>query len=170
MEFRHIHAQNSGLRTESAWKEWLKLHRSSIEAVTNDEALLLEMQNAIDKKGLRREEFEETREKVVQALSVKGSVEYMHSISNLALLNTSDNAVLSNSTFDVKRNLIIEMDKKGQYIPFCTKMVYLKYYTRSNENQLHFWGEQDRIAYIEAINNVLEEYLEEEISTERGVI
>ena len=44
------------------------------------------MQNAIDKKGLRREEFEETREKVeVQALSVKGSVEYMHSISNLAL-------------------------------------------------------------------------------------
>ncbi len=167
----HIHAQNSeGLRTESAWKEWLKLHRSSIEAVTNDEALLLEMQNAIDKKGLRREEFEETREKVVQALAVKGSVEYMHSISNLALLNTSDNAVLSNSTFDVKRNLIIEMDKKGQYIPFCTKMVYLKYYTRSNENQLHFWGEQDRIAYIEAINNVLEEYLEEEISTERGVI
>ena len=119
---------------------------------------------------MRREEFEETREKVVQALSVKGSVEYMHSISNLALLNTSDNAVLSNSTFDVKRNLIIEMDKKGQYIPFCTKMVYLKYYTRSNENQLHFWGEQDRIAYIEAINNVLEEYLEEEISTERGVI
>ena len=42
---KHIHAQNSeGLRTESAWKEWLKLHRSSIEAVTNDEALLLEMQ------------------------------------------------------------------------------------------------------------------------------
>ena len=41
------------------------------------------MQNAIDKKGLRREEFEETREKVVQALSVKGSVEYMLSLIHI---------------------------------------------------------------------------------------
>lgn len=167
----HIHAQNSeGLRTENAWKEWLILHKPSIEAVTNSDELLVEMENAIQKKGLRRDEFEEIREKVVQALSVKGNVEYMHSISNLALLNTYDNAVLSNSTFDVKRNLIIEMDKKGQYIPFCTKMVFLKYYTPSKENQLHFWGEQDRRVYIEAINSVLEEYLEEEISVDKGVI
>jgi uncharacterized protein with ParB-like and HNH nuclease domain len=167
----HIHAQNSeGLRTESAWKEWLRLHEPSVEAVTNNSELLLEMQNAAEKKGLRRHEFEAIREKVVEALSAKGSVEYMHSISNLALLNTSDNAVLSNSTFDVKRNLIIEMDKKGQYIPFCTKMVFLKYYTPSIDNQLHFWGIQDRVSYVETINNVLEEYLEDEISTEGEVI
>ena len=135
----------------------------------------MELSNNINKVFLDearklRDEFEEIREKVVQALSVKGNVEYLHSISNLALLNTYDNAVLSNSTFDVKRNLIIEMDKKGQYIPFCTKMVFLKYYTPSKENQLHFWGEQDRRAYIEAINSVLEEYLEEEISVDKGVI
>ena len=68
------------------------------------------------------------------------------------------------------RNSIIEMDKRGQYIPFCTKMVFLKYYTPSKDNQLHFWGEQDRIAYIKAINNVLEEYLEEEISMEMELI
>ena len=92
-------------------------------------------------------------------------------ISNLALLNTYDNAVLSNSTFDVKRNLIIEMDKKGQYIPFCTKNeIFLKYYTPSKRKSVTFWGEQDRRAYIEAINSVLEEYLEEEISVDKGVI
>lgn len=167
----HIHAQDSeGMKTESTWKEWLELHKPSIETISNSDELILEMQNAIDKKVLLRNEFETIRDKVVNALSVKGNIEYMHSISNLALLNTSDNAALNNSTFDVKRNSIIEMDKRGQYIPFCTKMVFLKYYTPSKDNQLHFWGEQDRIAYIKAINNVLEEYLEEEISMEMELI
>ena len=56
------------------------------------------------------------------------------------------------------------MDKEGQYIPFCTKMVFLKYYTPSGENQLHFWGLADRIAYVKAINKVLESYLPEPIT------
>lgn len=56
--------------------------------------------------------------------------------------------------------LLDDMDKKGQYIPFCTKMVFLKYYTPSAENQLHFWGQADRIAYIKAINDVLSDYIE----------
>lgn len=64
-----------------------------------------------------------------------------------------------NAAFDVKRNMIISMDRRGQYIPFCTKMVFLKYYTPSAENQLHFWGQADRVAYVQAINEVLKEYL-----------
>ena len=51
------------------------------------------------------------------------------------------------------------MDKKGEYIPFCTRMVFLKYYTESEKNQVHFWGPDDREKYIEAINTVLEKYL-----------
>jgi hypothetical protein len=82
-------------------------------------------------------------------------------------LNTTDNAALNNSTFDVKRNVIVDMDKKGQYIPFCTKMVFLKYYTPSEQNQLHFWGQADRIAYVSAINTVLADYLDEPIALEK---
>ena len=85
----------------------------------------------------------------------------------MALLNSSDNAALNNSTFDVKRNKIIEMDKIGQYIPFCTKMVFLKYYTPSEKNQLHFQGQADRIAYVEAINRVLKNYLTDPIILEK---
>ena len=91
----------------------------------------------------------------------------MHSIANLALLNKSDNAALNNSTFNVKRNEIIRMDKAGQYIPFCTKMVFLKYYTPSADNQLHFWGHADRVAYINEINKVLENYLTKPIILEK---
>ena len=55
------------------------------------------------------------------------------------------------------------MDRRGQFIPFCTKMVFLKYYTPSEGNQLHFWGRADRIAYVEAMNTVLSPYLTEPI-------
>ena len=45
---------------------------------------------------------------VLNKLSVNTKYD-KHSIANLALLNTSDNSALNNSTFDVKRNKIIEM-------------------------------------------------------------
>ncbi len=161
----HIHAQQSeGLRTQEMWKEWLRLHIPSVRAVANDEELINAMQAAIEKVKLERAEFDELQQKVVELLSVHGNAEYLHSISNLALLRSDDNAALNNSTFDVKRNLIVEMDKEGQYIPFCTKMVFLKYYTPSEDNQLHFWGQADRIAYIKALNKVLAPYLSEPIT------
>lgn len=161
----HIHAQQSeGLRTQEMWKEWLGLHIPSIKNVAADTSLADDMQAAIDKQKLERAEFDELQQKVVELLSVQGNAEYLHSISNLALLRADDNAALNNSTFDVKRNLIINMDKEGQYIPFCTKMVFLKYYTTSKDNQLHFWGQSDRVAYVEALNRVLMPYLSEPIA------
>ena len=42
-------------------------------------------------------------------------------------------------------------------------MVFLKYYTPSEGNQLHFWGRADRIAYDGAMNAVLAPYLAEPI-------
>lgn len=165
----HIHAQQSeGMRTQEMWKEWLKLHVSSIRTVSNNSTQLIDRMNAaIAKEKLERNEFEQLQQDVIELLSVKGNIEYLHSIANMALLNSSDNAALNNSTFDVKRNVIIEMDKKGQYIPFCTKMVFLKYYTPSDETQLHFWGHEDRKAYIQAMNTVLSDYLLEPIILEK---
>lgn len=163
----HIHAQNSeGLKTQEQWKLWLEKHMASVRAIANDKVeLLKEMQDAIDSSKLIRDEFNKISQKVYDVLTVKGDVS-IHSIANLALLNTADNAALNNATFDVKRNEIIRMDKAGQYIPFCTKMVFLKYYTPSESNQLHFWGIEDRIAYVENINRVLSKYLDEKIYTD----
>lgn len=165
----HIHAQHSeGLRTQEMWKEWLSLHIPSVEAVSDNSGELTDlMKAAIEKDKLERQEFDTIQQRVVELLSVKGNTEYMHSIANLALLSSTDNAVLNNSTFDVKRNEIIKMDKAGQYIPFCTRMVFLKYYTNSAENQLHFWGHADRVAYVEAMNTVLVNYLVDPIALEK---
>lgn len=131
----HIHAQQSEvMRTQEVWKEWLKLHIPSVQSVDNNQVeLIKDMQDAIENPKLDGTEFTGLQQRVVELLSAKGNTEYLHSIGNMALLNSSDNAALNNSTFDVKRNKIIEMDKEGQYIPFCTKMVFLKYYTPSEK-------------------------------------
>jgi len=168
----HIHAQQSeGLKTKEQWKKWLELHIPSVKSLGNANSVLLEeMQEAYSKENLGKDEFTLLQEKVVQLLSVQGNTEYLHSISNLALLKSDDNAALNNSTFDVKRNEIIKMDKEGKYIPFCTKMVFLKYYTPSEKTDLHFWGQADRIAYVKSINTVLKKYLNEEIELEKEEI
>ena len=164
----HIHAQQSeGLRTQEMWKEWLSLHIPSIKNVDSNNEVIKLMEDAIAKDKLDGQEFGAIQQKVVELLSVRGNTEYLHSIANMALLSSTDNAALNNSTFDVKRNKIIEMDKAGQYIPFCTRMVFLKYYTPSADNQLHFWGHADRVAYVAAMNNVLLNYLEEPIILEK---
>ena len=165
----HIHAQQSeGLRTQSAWKIWLAKHAESLQAIDSRQYadLIRRMNEVAGKDRLERSEFEQLQKEAIVPLSAPGSTEYLHSISNLALLNTNDNAALSNATFDVKRNEIIAMDRKGQFLPFCTRMVFLKYYTSSEESQLHFWGPADRAAYMDAIDGIISPYLGEEISVE----
>ena len=168
----HIHAQQSqGMNTVEEWQEWIALQLHSIEYLAQqspeDEelmGLMDDMYEALDKERIIQQEFEEIQKKVFSYLSEDNDLEYMHSISNLALLNSRDNAALNNSTFDVKRNEIIKMDMQGKFIPFCTKMAFLKYYSKSEINQLHFWSKKDRYSYIEEMNRVLEGYLHESIS------
>ena len=173
----HIHAQQSeGMNRKSDWQDWLKWHIPSIKAIGGYEKLLERMEKAKDDENLSREIFEPLQAEAYQALSADSGIDYMNSIANLALLNSADNSALNNSTFDVKRNEIVELDKAGRYIPFCTKMVFLKYYTPSDKNQIHFWGQDDRAAYIQTINAVLNgdknHYLTKniEIETEGGKV
>ena len=163
----HIHAQNSqGLNTKAAVKEWLENHKTSLlslkdeklnDLITRCDYLLAKIGNPNDKSNIG-ELFAPIFTEVVSALSEKGEVEELHTLDNMALLSAKDNSTLNNSTFDVKRNKIIAMDKTIDYIPVCTRRVFLKYYTESDKNHLHFWGEADRKAYIKNMNDVLKPY------------
>lgn len=157
----HIHAQQSeGLPKMEQQQEWLRLHLPSIEAICPDQRELIDkVRLASENEQLKGEQFRLLADEVLSHLSPEGSTEYIHELSNMALLSTGANAALNNATFDVKRNKIIEMDKKGEYIPYCTRMVFLKYYTKSDENQLHFWGKADRTAYLQEMDKVLRPYL-----------
>lgn len=165
----HIHAQHSqGLQTNQKVIEWLKAHIKSLSSLGDQESLISDMELLVSeieenpKTPRVKEKFEPLQQKVVAALSpIDEDSEYIHQLSNMALLSSGQNSAVSNYTFDAKRNLILEMDKKGSYIPFCTKMVFLKYYSTDDTN-LHFWGKSDRDAYYAAMQTVLANYLPNE--------
>ena len=161
----HIHAQNSqGLDEEKQWLKWLELHKPPIEALNgNNIELINEIQTHLTKGKINNEQFQNLHKQIVDKLSADNG-EYIDTIANLALLNVGDNSALRNSTFDVKRDMVIKMDMAGQFIPFCTKMAFLKYYTPSDKNQIHFWAQADRDAYIDAINKILADYLTKPIA------
>lgn len=170
----HIHAQQSkGLDTNEKIRLWLKDHILSLSITGKDQneisALIEKMKALISdidenpKKAQVRDRFEEIQDNVIALLSPPGG-EYIHSLGNLALLDCGDNAALSNYVFDAKRNIVIDWDKNGKYIPFCTKMAFFKYYTPSSDNQLHYWGARDRMAYLSAINDKLADYLDSPIT------
>ena len=70
---------------------------------------------------------------------------------------------MSNSVFEVKRRQIIALDRRGSYIPVCTRNVFLKYYTDAGAQQLHFWGPRDREGYLDAMLDALGPYLLEDV-------
>lgn len=162
----HIHAQNSeGLKTVDLQLEWLEWHLPSLKAIHRDEPdneLVRAVEKAIDdiRQSGRfiRSDFDDIFRRVVNDLSDTTDTDYINTLPNLALLSCGHNTCLSNSTFDVKRNLIIKMDKSGEFIPYCTKMTFLKYYENSSDVQVHFWGQKDREAYLQAIQHVIAPY------------
>lgn len=160
----HIHAQQSeGLNSKEAMHDWLKQHIVSMNALYPGEEqreLKDKMQEAIDDDKLTVEKFKSIFSEVVGLFTIDDTTSYMHFLTNMALLNGDQNSVLSNSVFDVKRSKIIEMDKHGEFIPYCTKMVFLKYYTPSKGNQIHYWSQTDREAYRRNMNEVLKPYLQ----------
>lgn len=169
----HIHAHNSeSLKTNQEWKEWLEIHKKSLEGLEVYSDDKKQIEEVIDKmntvithinekgyKGSIRNEFNAVAPAVINILSDGDDKSQMHTLSNMALLTVGENAALNNSTFDVKRMKIIAMDKAGEYIPVCTRNVFMKYYS-SSDTKLHFWSEEDRKGYISAMNNVLYDYKE----------
>lgn len=176
----HIHAQNSeSLKTNQEWKEWLEIHKKSLEGLKVSSEGKKQIDDVISKmnavishideieyKGSIRDEFNAVAPAVINILSDGDDKSQMHTLSNMALLTVGENATLNNSTFDVKRMKIIDMDKAGDYIPICTRNVFMKYYS-SSDTKLHFWSEEDRKGYISAMNNVLYDHKEENIDNKK---
>ena len=172
----HIHPQHPEemKNDRQLWREWVENHLISIQDLNEEsdeskrkkEALLGDMNTflTIPEASLTAEMFNTLSSRIVSALSYEGSVDLTHSLSNMALLDKSQNSALSNSVFDVKRRQIIDLDRRGEYIPYCTRMVFLKYYTEhADEKQMIYWSEDDRRAYLVAMNRELKPYLANQI-------
>lgn len=93
-----------------------------------------------------------------------------NNIGNLTLLNADINRGYGNALFITKRGVIIDRDKRGCFIPICTKNVFLKYFDKGGSSKT-IWskGNGDYANYLndmaetikEFVNNVGEQHEEE---------
>lgn len=166
----HIHAQQSeNLKNNKLVLRWVTDHLRILEIRQSENWETIGKELAAFKEDLEknpesprvRDRFKEIQARTVEFFSRKdgkeGQEEYRDSIANLALLDSSQNAALSNYVFDVKRDIIISYDREGRYIPFCTKMVFFKYYSPASAT-LHYWGEDDRKAYLDSLDEIISPY------------
>jgi hypothetical protein len=166
----HIHAQNAEvLNKAEQWKTWLSTHQLALRAMTSlhnanvvsklDAAMTTAIAEIDRGKAgsFSGEKFNALSKSVLELLDK--DLETDHTIRNLALLSSADNSSLSNSVFEVKRQMILELDRKGEYVPCCTRNVFLKYYADADAQQPHFWSEQDKRSYAQEIRSILKPYL-----------
>lgn len=164
----HIHAQNAqDLTRTTQWTTWLEEQYSALETIksisnaSEVQILINEIKKAIpavEERGFG-ERFRNLAGRVLKVLTPNGEGAD-HSIANLALLSHGANAELSNAVFEVKRQKVVAMDKRGDYIPVATRNVFLKYYTPADKLQPHFWSEADKAAYLQNIKDKLNPYLQ----------
>jgi hypothetical protein len=172
----HIHAQNAGgLNKAEQWCSWLENHRNALQVVqfsqefTELETMLAEIDAAITKiknnpqnsgsNVFSGQDFADLSGRVAKLLSNDEADHHsIHSIHNMALLSSDQNSGLSNSVFEVKRRKILDWDYNGDYVPVCTRNIFLKYYSGADALQPHFWSTQDKDAYMAAIHFILAPY------------
>lgn len=115
-----------------------------------------------NKKQIR---FDNTYKKVSEYFKESKVPDNINSISNLTLLDSKTNRSYGNAFFPIKRKRIIENDKKGIFVPICTKNLFLKYYSKKL-GEVMYWSEDDASDYLEAIKEMLSEFLMKETKFE----
>ena len=81
--------------------------------------------------------------------------EQQNLISNLALLDAGTNRSYGSGTFLTKRGVIIKKDRSAEFVPICTKNVFLKYYTQ-NPQSFAIWSATDRREYLDGKNGMMD--------------
>lgn len=85
--------------------------------------------------------------------------EELHSLRNMALVDTPTNAALQNFMLDRKREILmtrhmreIKNELDGTYAMPSTRKVYSKDYSRESPGDMRFWRKEDRENYFVAIS------------------
>ena len=163
----HIHAQQSEdpMKEEKAIRSWIEETLRATERIDTVEKMgeevsiseiksrLLEI-SQLDKNQINKDEFNDLKSKLIAIFESPSS---KHLLENIALLSRSDNSGLNNAIFPVKRDRIIRKEREGSFIPLCTRNVFLKLYSKA-DNQPYFWSESDKKDYIAEINRIFTEF------------
>ncbi len=146
-DIEHIHAIATKVKVKKEQQnEWLNKNFIQTKSHTNKEF------NAIIKNIIANESLIDENKFDEIIIYVLGEED--NHIRNLCLLDRGTNRSYKNDSFKEKRKKIIENEKKGTFIPICTKNIFMKYYSKELID-LELWNETDRETYFENINGTV---------------
>ena len=151
-DIEHIHPKNPKIPNAELREDWLKEKRKNIlkTELTDKIAIFSDYTND--------ESFQILYDEIEEYFANGIDEDTVDELSNLCLLDAHTNRSYHNDFFPDKRIKILKTDQDGAFIPVCTKKVFQKYYTENPEN-MTFWGNADREAYLKDIKEKLTEYL-----------
>lgn len=173
----HIHAQNSDClpeKNKNSWYEWIDCNEKALLKVSlGNLELVNEQKNVLD--ALKRDKkictsktysYDEIRALFEMVFNFYALLDTSsnrttseHQLSNLTLLDSTQNPMVGKSPFEVKRQLVCNQLSDNVYYPICTQRVFLKMYDKE-ETQIHSWGYRDRIYYYDDIKSKLKTYID----------
>ncbi len=161
----HIHSVTTAIPSNNKeceeWANAIKKYLDSVDYFRDDEnkniSKRLGEMTVFDKTS---QEFEDLYVDVSEAFSA-GRLSSKHlenGIMNMALLDEQTNKSYKNVIFPMKRKYIMDKMGRDNFVPICTKNVFLKYYT-GEVTQFYVWDENDRNCYFEKMCSSIYEYL-----------
>lgn len=161
----HIHSVTTKLPSNNKeceeWAAAVKKYLDSVDYFKDDEnkniSQRLGEMKTFDKTS---DEFKDLYKDVSESFS-RGRLSDDHlenGIMNMALLDEQTNKAYKNVIFPMKRKYIMDKMGRDNFVPICTKNVFLKYYTRE-VTQFYIWDESDRLNYFEKLCTAIYEYL-----------
>ncbi len=156
----HVHARNLHEKDLDAdWAQralWVQPQLASLKTVDADE-LAADLARSLEPGDASPDAVKDARAQLTQRIDLllpEHAEDEVNRLGNLALLSGPLNSALGNKPFDEKREIVIEWDKQGAFIPVATRNVFLKYYGGDLEF-MNRWTLTDRVAYVEEIGRVL---------------
>ena len=171
-DIEHVRSIKSGMpestRDQESWLENVLVYftgekkkhqqQESIEKISKEEQdFCNRCINLISGKTFDSKAFEELYDELLVHFNSNNetainsdSSETDNSIGNLTLLDATTNRSYKNAVFPIKRKLILELDKKGTFVPLCTKNLFLKYYSKKIDNMM-VWSKEDSEDILKSI-------------------
>ena len=157
-DIEHIDSKTeNSLESLKDQKEWLSYTYSDLQSELSDLKDEIDAYNETENVDI--EKFNSLYNRIVKRIS-DNNIQDKNSFGNLTLLDSHTNRAYGNSLFPTKRRFIINRDKEGQFVPPCTKNVFLKYY-QDGAVDLRRWTADDEKEYEVDIETTFSEFFSE---------
>lgn len=107
--------------------------------------------------------YDAIRSKVAEHFAVSNPVNDKDSLGNLTLLDSGTNRGYGNAIYPYKRKRVLENHRKGNFVPECTRNLFVKYYSGEGEASglgALSWTENDAAAHLRAIHQYVDNFFE----------